>query len=160
MWMGAFRRLWCPCRHWQHSEQQKFCSVTWSSVTRGALQLSTATWCLLRCLGGLSADLLGFVWWARWAQLAPPPLAACLSWPQRGEGSWLLQSWELRWDPGSSSWSQSSAVSGLAWLLQEQMSSSAAVRLTETSGEEMALCYGDLLMVESGGMKLEMFCWA
>lgn len=49
-------------------------------------------------------------------------------------------------------------MSGLAWLLQEQMSSSAAVRLTETSGEEMALCYGDLLMVESGGMKLEMFC--
>lgn len=59
---------------------------------------------------------------------------------------------------GSSSWSQSSAVSGLAWLLQEQMSSSAAVRLPEMSGEEMALCYRDLLVVESGGMKLEVFC--
>lgn len=49
-------------------------------------------------------------------------------------------------------------MSGLAWLLQEQTSSSAAARPTETSGEEKALCYRDLLVVESGGMKLEVFC--
>lgn len=49
-------------------------------------------------------------------------------------------------------------MSGLAWFLQEQTSSSAAVRPTEMSGEEKALCYRDLLMVESGGMKLEVFC--